>query len=627
MKRLNYFFIAALLYNNIWVDAQSFIPYNISEAVEKGTRTNTGIPGEGYFQNSSKYIIDAKFDPKSGKLNGKAKITYFNNSPDTLKRIVIRLYQNMGKKGGIRDESFPSDDIHNGVSITSFLIDNYDMLEQSKFKIRQEGTNVFVVLGQALFPSDSCKIQISWDFTMPKEHVHRFGKYGEGNYFVAYWYPQLAVYDDIDGWDRMNYTGTHEFYNDFNSYDITIKVPDNHFVWATGNWQNPDKVIHEKLFGRLKIANQSDEIVQIITSEDWRKKEVFNRNGSHTFHFTMDSISDFAFAVSNNYLWDATSVIVDSMTQKRAWISSVYNAEARNFKNVASIASQVIREFSFNSYGISFPFPGITVFNGEGGMEFPMMANDENLFLSDGTIFITMHEVAHSYFPFYVGTNERKYSWMDEGLTTYLPVETEIAMNSDYYPIELILSRYNADSGTETDVPLYVPAYQTREYSYQFYSYIRPATAFYMLEEYIGRDSFRNAIKEFMEIWHYKHPTSYDLFALLKKNTDKDIDWFIDAWFFEAGWPDLAIGEVVMESGGLNIEIIKKGSFPVPIVLTIEYQDGNTEVVQRGLEIWRENSEYSMKLSVKSDIKSIQLDYLKIPDKDHSNNSYRFNAD
>jgi len=462
---------------------------------------------------------------------------------------------------------------------------------------------------------------------MPTEHVHRFGKYGEGNYFVAYWYPQLAVYDDIDGWDRMNYTGTHEFYNDFNSYDVTIKVPDNHMVWATGNWQNPEKVIREELVSRLEMANHSDTIVQVISREDWKKKEVFSRNGSHAFHFTMDSIPDFAFAVSNNYLWDAASVIVDSTTQKRAWISSVYDADARNFKNVASIAMKVISEFSFNSYGIPFPFPGITVFNGEGGMEFPMMANNENLFMSDGTKFITMHEIAHSYFPFYVGINERKYSWMDEGLTTYLPIETELAMNSSYYPIELVLGRYNTDSGTETDVPLYVPAYQTREYTYQFYSYIRSTTAFYMLEECIGRGSFRNAIKEFIRVWRYKHPTPYDLFAILKKNTNKDIGWFIDAWFFEPGWPDLAIGEVVVESDSLFVEVIRKGSLPVPILLTIEYSDGSNEVIKQVLDIWQETNKYSMELLVKSDIKSIHLDYSKIPDKDHSNNSYQFQAD
>ena len=624
MKRLYYFLSAILLYNCIWADAQTYIPHNITKAVEKGTRTNFGILGEGYFQNKSKYIIDAKFDPKSGELNGKAKITYFNYSPDTLTRIVIRLYQNIGKKGNIRDESFPSDDVHDGVSITSFLIDDYDMLEQPKFKISQTGTNLFAVLGRALFPFDSCEIQISWNFTMPNKHVHRYGKYGEGNYFIAYWYPQLAVYDDIDGWDRMNYTGTQEFYNDFNSYDVTIKVPDNHFVWATGNWQDPEKVICEELMNRLETANHSDTIVHVITGEDWKKKEVFSRNGSHSFHYTIDSISDFAFAVSNNYLWDAASVIVDSITQKRAWVSSVYATDAGNFKKVASIATQVIREFSFNSYGIQFPFPGVTVFNGEGGMEFPMMANNQDLFLSDGTVFITMHEIAHSYFPFYVGTNERKYSWMDEGLTTYLPVETELAMNSSYYPIESIIRKYNADAGTETDVPLYVPAYQTREYTYQFYSYIRPATAFYMLEEYIGRDSFRKTIKEFIRIWQYKHPTPYDLFAIIKKNTDKDIDWFIDAWFFEPGWPDLAIEKAAIENQKLTLEIVKKGTLPVPIVLTIEYSDGSTEIIKRSIEVWKESNKYSMVLPLKTDIESVHLDCLNIPDKDCSNNKYQF---
>lgn len=624
MKKIYCLFLAVLLNICIGADAQSFIPQNIIVAVEKGTRTNKGVPGERYFQNKSKYTIDAKFDPKTGKLNGKAKIIYYNNSSDTLTRIVLRLYQNIGKRGGIRDELFPPKDIHDGVSISSFFIDDYDMLEQSKFKICQNGTNLTSILARELLPSDSCEIQIHWNFIMPSEHVHRYGKYGEGNYFVAYWYPQVAVYDDIDGWDRMNYTGTHEFYNDFSSYDVTIKVPDNHMVWATGNWQNPGEAIGKEQISRLEEANQSDSIVHIITREDWKNKDVFSGNGSHTFHYIIDSISDFAFAVSNNYLWDATSVIVDTMTNKRVWISSVYNADSKNFRDVASIAGDVIREFSFNSYGIQFPFPGITVYNGEGGMEFPMMANNENKFLSDGTKFITMHEIAHSYFPFYVGINERKYSWMDEGLTTYLPVETELALNSGYYPIESIISRYNADSGTETDVPLYVPAYQTRDYAYQFYSYIRPATAFYMVEGYVGRDAFRRAIREFIQVWRYKHPTPYDLFAVIKKNTDKDIDWLVDAWFFQPGWPDLAIGDAVIHGDSLVVEINKKGTLPVPIVLTIEYSDGSKEVIRRSLEVWQETNTYSLELSVRSEIKSIQLDCFKIPDKDHSDNNRQF---
>ncbi len=628
MRRFFWFLILGLLFDFYYSNGQSFIPYNIEKAIKSGTRTDYGFPGPEYFQNRARYHIDAEFNPKTGELDGKADIVYFNNSPDTLRKIVIRLYQNIGKKGGIRDESFHADDIHDGVSVTVFQINNYDLLGQSKYRIKQEGTNLTAFLVKPLLPSDSCKIAVSWNFVMPSVHVHRYGKYNMGSYFVGYWYPQVAVYDDIDGWDKMNYTGTHEFYNDFNDFDVSIKVPKNYMVWATGNWKNQEKILSSKVLQQLEKAHCTDEIIQIIGQNDWEEKKIFSKKSPNTFQFMKDNISDFAFAVSNNYLWDATSVVVDSLIQRRVWVSSVYDVDAPNFKNVAAIAKDVIRDFSYNSYGIPFPFPGITIFNGEGGMEYPMMVNNGNMFLRDATVFLTMHEIAHSYFPFLTGINERKYSWLDEGLTTYLPIETESAMNSNYYPIELIVKKYNAESGSETDVPLFVPAYQTRGYTYQFYSYIRPATAFFLFEEYMGRKSFRKAIIEFIRIWKYKHPTPYDFFAVLKKHTNKDMNWFIDAWFFTPGWPDLAIGEVEMDKDSISIEIVKKGSLPVPIILTFEYQDGSYEVVKRSIEVWKENDRYLLNQSLQgSNIKGFHLDYRLVPDKDHTNNHYLINTD
>jgi hypothetical protein len=424
----------------------------------------------------------------------------------------------------------------------------------------------------------------------------------------------------------MNYTGTHEFYNDFNRFDVTIEVPDNHMVWATGIWQNPGKVLNKNSTAKMEKAFQSDDVVHIIVQNDWKKNIVFSKKGHHSFHFIKDSIPDFAFAVSDNYLWDASSVIIDSFLQKRVLVSSVYHPDATGFQDVASIGCQVIHELNYNSYGFPFPFPGITIFNGSGGTEFPMIVNNENMSKRNGTVFITMHEIAHSYFPFLAGINERKYSWLDEGLTTYLPAETEKAMHSDYYPVELIINRYVAGAGTEVDIPLYVPAYQTREYSYQFYSYFRPAVALYILEEYIGREQFRDAISDFIEIWQYKHPLPYDFFQILMSHTTRDINWLIDAWFFAPGWPDLAIGEVKVENDSIKTEILNKGTLPVPVLLSFEYTDGSNEIVRRELDVWKDNNRIIINHSLKGKIKSVHLDYKQTPDKDRSNNSMQFGS-
>ncbi|MGD2033596.1 MAG: M1 family metallopeptidase [Bacteroidales bacterium] len=602
---------------------QSFIPFNIEQAIKNRSRTDSGLPGENYFQNHADYKMEVSFDPREGKLSGKADIVYYNNSPDTLKRIVIRLYQNIRKKGGIRDESYHFGDVHDGVSITTLLLNGSDLLSGPAFRMKETGTNLILVPDDHILPGGSADIKIHWNFVMPASHVHRYGKYGEGNYFVAYWYPQVSVYDDIDGWDLMNYTGTHEFYNDFNNYDVTIRVPGNHMVWATGLWQNPEKIFDEIVLSKLNKSHQTDEVIKIISSDDWDNKNVFSKSGAHTFHFNMEMIPDFAFAVSGDYLWDATSVLIDSLSGKRVWISSVYQKDCRHFQEVASISRLIIQDLACSSYGSPFPFPGITIFNGKGGTEFPMIINNEDKYTRDGAVFITMHEIAHSYFPFLTGINERKYSWMDEGLTTYLPLETEKALGSEYYPLNLILERYLSDSGTENDIPLFVPAYQTREYPYQFYSYFRSTVAFYMLEEYFtGKKAFRSSIREFIQVWQYRHPTPYDLFAMIKRHTGEDIDWLIDAWFFGPGWPDLALGEVTFDSDIMEVEVLNKGSLPVPVHLTIEYHDGSTETIRQGPDVWKNGDKCLIEHVTKDRIKKLNLDYRNLPDKDSTNNTY-----
>ncbi len=188
------------------VCGQYIIPVNIQRSIDKGFRTTEGVPGENYFQNRSEYKIHAHLDPKNGKITGTANITYFNNSPDTLRKIILRLYQNIAKKGGIRDEEWDEQNIHDGVRITKLKFGNMDMTGNLKHRSKTTGTNFIVFLPEPLNPAGSVDIDIDWNFSMPSSGVHRYGKYGKGTYFVSFWYPQVAVYDDIDGWDRKNYT-------------------------------------------------------------------------------------------------------------------------------------------------------------------------------------------------------------------------------------------------------------------------------------------------------------------------------------------------------------------------------------------------------------------------------------
>lgn len=601
---------------------QQYIPYEILQAVENGTRTFTGLPGENYFQNHADYNMEVRFDPASGNLAGSADITYYNESPDTLTKIVMRLYQNIYKKGGIRDDEVPPEVIHDGVLIKELIIDKEDYTLKINQRTRTEGTNFSIFLHNSLVPSSSCLIHIEWEFTMPNRAVKRYGKYGDGNYFVGLWYPQIAVYDDIDGWDELQYTGTHEFYNDFNNFYVSITVPRDFMVWATGAWINAEYILSKDTWNRFQEANASEELIHIITPYDIKNKKWYTGKRSKTFRYKAENIPDFAFAISNNYLWDAVTAWVGPEGQHKVLVSAAYAEGSTYFNEVAALGKKIIQHLSDSSYGIPYPYSSVTIFNGGGGMEYPMMVNNGTRFFLDATIFLTMHEVAHAYFPFQFGINERKYSWIDEGLTTFLPMETQEFLESDYYTMEHIIRRYNNMAGSYNDIPLSISGYQTRGTAYENFSYIRSAVAFYMLENYIGRDTFRLAIRNFAKIWQFKHPTPYDLLEVITNTSHRDVQWFIDQWFFSSGWPDLAIGNVKQTGNKVKIEVLRQGLFPVPVLVELQFLDGTNDSLLYHPENWKGKNKLELNFLIVEELESIKLGSPKIPDKDPSNNVF-----
>jgi hypothetical protein len=616
------FFVFLFLYFFLQLSAQEYIPYEVIKAIRKGTRTINGIPGEAYFQNHASYSIQVKFDPYSGKLSGKAEIEYFNESPDSLRKIVMRLYQNSNKKGGIRDEEVAPEVIHDGVVISSLTVNNEDLTHNLGNRTQTEGTNFIVYLKNALVTGTSCRIHIEWEFVMPDRPVKRYGKYDAGTYFVSLWYPQIAVYDDIDGWDETYYTGTHEFYNDFNDYNVSVVVPKGYMVWATGTWQNPGDILSKEIQDRYNKAMTSENIVHIIDSDNLKSKNYYTGKGSKTFIFEARKIPDFAFAVSDHYLWDATTVFMNGSSESNVMVSAVYPAGAYNFDSVAELGKKVIQHFYEVSYNTPYPFPAVTVFKGEGGMEYPMIVNNGARLSWDATIYLTMHEIAHAYFPFLTGINEHKYSWIDEGLTTYLPFETQTALGSKYYTIEEGIKKYNYIAGTVDDIPLSVPTYQTRGSAYQNYSYVRSSVAFYMLENYIGRDTFRMAIRNFIETWQYKHPTACDLFAVIENTAGRDIGWFIDSWFYGSGWPDLAIGKVTKTGYTVKMEVKKEGLFPVPVLVELRYLSGEKEYMTFPADVWKNKDVLILTFMIEDELGSIHLGNQLIPDKNPLNNTF-----
>ncbi|MGE5352030.1 MAG: M1 family metallopeptidase [Acidobacteriota bacterium] len=589
--------------------------------MKKQTRTLSGMPGKNYWQNHSDYKIKATLDPKTRVLTGKEEITYFNESPDTLKEIVVRLYQDILKPEAARDFPVSNKYFSDGVNIESLNVEGSGVDLKDRKTVSRSGTNMTVKVPGKILPKTSIKLEVSWSFTMPNGSF-RMGSYGDSTFMVAYWYPQMAVYDDIDGWDRTDYTGTVEFYNDFSNYDVELSEPRGIGLWATGELQNAKDIFSDRIIERINLAKTSDKIVNIVTKEDLSKKDIYQDKESHSWHFKASHVPDFAFAMSSHYLWDGVSIEVDKSTHRRTFISAAYCDTAKDFYEVAEIARKTVHSLSFDFPAVAYPYPSLTVFNGEGGMEFPMMVNDGSMENRSETVHVTSHEITHTYFPFYMGTNERKYAWMDEGWATMIPFDLQASLAPGYDPRMENAKDYAAFAGGEQDMPVMTLSYMMKWASYRIASYRKPAVAYDMLRALLGKKTFDNALREYISRWNGKHPGPYDFFMTFNDYLKTDLNWFWNKWFFEKGYPDLAIKEVKVEDNKLKLLITNEGTIPVPIVLNITWEDGRKVNIPRGAEVWKDSDSTWIECGTSGKIKTIELGDPSIPDINKKNNYF-----
>jgi len=614
--------ISVLPYFGLFAQQELYMSRNIQSAYEEGTRSFSGMPGDNYWQNSSDYKIKVEVNPQENLLAGSEEITYFNNSPDTLTRIVIRLYQDILKKGGARDWPLPPESVHEGVQISKVVIAGEDVDMEDKKKFNRSGTNLLITLNEALPPNSRLNFSINWNVYISDKVKIRMGAYDSTSFFIAYWYPQVAVYDDIDGWDRYNYSGQQEFYNDFSNFDVEIKAPNTFAVWAAGKLQNPDELLNEKYLERYNLAQQSHEVIKIITEEDLLSRNIFSGSSEfNTWKFKADYVTDFSFALSDHYLWDGVSVIVDSTTNRNVFVDAAYKIESEDFYDVADISKKSIEYFSFEMPGVPFPYPCLTAFNGSGGMEFPMMINDGSASTLAGTVGVTSHEIAHTYFPFYMGINERKYAFMDEGWAVMLPFAFQERMVEDNFPKRRNISSYQRFAGNETEMPPMIPSILLKGHSYRTASYSRPGLAYEYLREVLGDELFTEALQEFIKRWNGKHPLPYDMYNTFNEVTGQDLNWYWHAWFFEHGHPDLAIDRVEQQEEKIQVFISKVGSIPIPIKLKIVFEDGAEAELNHTAAVWKNgNKEFIIEYPADKPVKEIILGSPDIPDTDSENN-------
>ncbi len=373
-----------------------------------------GRPGPKSWQNRARYTISVATTPPDRKITGTEQITYLNNSPDTLRSIVIRLLVNIHKPGAPRAGGASEDYLTSGVHIDAFAVNGQatPWADNGRYFTWQP-----VRLATPLMPHDSVHLNFDWHYDMSRQSG-REGAIDSTTFFLAYFYPRVAVYDDVNGWDTHNFDDALEFYSDFNDYDVTVKVPANYVVWGTGRLENASDVLQPAIAERLQASERSDTTITIATAAQVAAGSVTAQQPVNAWHFTATNVPDMTYAISNHYDWDATSVVVDDATGRRAGAQAAYSDTAADFHHMARYARHALNWLSHEWPGVPYPYEKTTVVEGFAGMEYPMMVNDESYADTVFSRFVAEHEIAHTWFPFYMGINETRHAFMDEGWAT-----------------------------------------------------------------------------------------------------------------------------------------------------------------------------------------------------------------
>ena len=597
------------------------MPRDIQKAFKKGTRSADGKPPAAYWQNYGRYNISITAMPPDRTIKGTETISYINNSPDTLRSVNIKLFLNIHKPGAPRNGGANPDYLTPGVQVDKFLVNG----QKAQWPPNQF-TNQQVRLPKALMPHDSVQLSFDWHYEISLESG-REGMIDSTTYFLAYFYPRVAVYDDYNGWDRINFMDSHEFYSDFNDYTVTINVPKNYIVWGTGTLQKPGSVLQPAILNRFTESLTSDKVINIATKQDIAAKNITAQNDINAWQFTARNVPDMAFGLSDHYVWDGTSVVVDDATGRRASAQAAYNDTASDYHHVAGYARHSLNWFSHNWPGIPYPYEKSTVFQGYADMEYPMMANNSSFPDTVFARFVAEHEIAHTYMPFYMGINETRYGFMDEGWATTL----ELLVGYDDLgkeKAENFFRRFRVQGWTNNNasdlqIPVITPADAMTGFGFGTNEYGKAALGYLAMKDMLGDELFKKCLHAYMNRWNGKHPLPWDFFNTFNNVTGKNLDWFWNNWFFSTSYNDLGVTEVKKSSGGYTVTVKNTGGFFSPADVVVKYTDGTTETKHISPAVWEKNAKQTLvTVPTKKKVESIKLDGGIFMDADVSNNQW-----
>jgi hypothetical protein len=621
MKYTALIFLLLLVCGNL--SAQDlYVPRDVQAAFKKETRSADGRPGKNYWQNTANYNISITAAPPNRTVSGTEEITYTNNSPNPLASIVFRLTLNAHAPEAPREGAIPADYLTSGVHIDEYR-ENGKVIE---WKQRSGTTWQNVKLDKKLGPRESVKLSFKWHFDVSVQSG-REGALDQTSFFLAYFYPRVAVYDDITGWDTADFTEGHEFYNDFNNYTFEVNVPKNYVVWATGDLLNPDEALQPEFAGRLKKSMTSDDVVHIATLDELTNNSVTAQKDTVTWKWKAENVSDVALSLSNHYIWDGGSVVVDRATNRRASVQAAYNVEAKDFQKMVEYGKHALDWASNNYPGVPYPYQKTTIVRGVADMEYPMMVNDSTQEDPNFTRFIVEHEILHSWFPFYMGINEQRYGFMDEGWTTAFELLIGRADLGDKRAEGLFkqfrVAGWINDPSADQDLPIIIPGDARIGSGFFNNEYGKAALGYLAIKDLMGDEVFRKSLHEFIDRWHGKHTLPWDMFNSFNSASGKNYNWFFNNWFFSNGYIDLAVESVAPSASGSVLTIKNIGGFAAPVNVVVNYDDGASETLHQTPEIWSANQKQAtVNIAAKKKIKSIVLDGGIFMDADETNNKW-----
>ncbi|MGN6417862.1 MAG: M1 family metallopeptidase [Pseudobacter sp.] len=565
--------------------AQSlYMPADVRKAYANKTRSMDGRPGPKYWQNKARYNIQLQVNPPDRNVKGSEEIVYINNSPDTIRNPQLKLFLNIHLPGAARERDAYRDYLTSGVHIESIKA-NGQVIE---WPADYQSTSMGFELPKALAPGDSVLLNIQWNFDVSVQSG-REGMIDSTSFFLAYFYPRFAVYDDYNGWDRSDFTDGHEFYNDFNDYTVTIQVPKNFIVWGTGTLHQPEKLLQPEFAARYVRSLKEDKKIRIASREEMTAGKVTAQQEFNSWKFTSSHIPDVAFGLSDHYVWDAASVVVDEKTGRRASVQAAFNDTAADYHHMVGFAGDALKWFSRNWPGIPYPYEKMTVYQGYAGMEYPMMANDESYEDSAFSRLVANHEIAHTYMPFYMGINETRYGFMDEGWATTLELLIGYEYMGKQQAEELFkmfrVNNWTKDRSADMDLPIITPGTSLTGKGLSANQYGKAALGYLALKDMMGDAMFKKCLHAYMDRWHGKHPIPWDFFYTFNDVNGKSLDWFWNNWFFAPGYMDIGIEHVNKSV----VTLSNTGGKPIPFDLEITFADGSKKVQHCTSQVWEAN--------------------------------------